>query len=225
MQKLSVMVVGEPKVGKTCVLIAYTTNAFPGEYIPTVFDDYPCNVMVDGIPINLICRDSSSDMPTFMRMLQTSEPADVVCLCFSYVDRGTLQCLEEKWHKPIHAAWPKTKFFVTGCKSDLRRDLPQESGAYRNALTMWEPAICPLLLAFFPAPLLEIMKGYYLPYAFDPVEDQDIKEVCSRLRCPSTYASALTPEGLKSVFDEAFRLAFTDKLKYRHGKGQKCSIS
>ncbi|PIK57189.1 Chain A, Rac1 P29s Mutant, partial [Apostichopus japonicus] len=108
-------------VGKSCLLISYVTNAFSGEYVPTVYENYTVKVNVDGKPVMLDLWDTSGqeclDRVRPLSYLNTS----VLLLCFSLTSRSSYK-YKEKWYPEIRHHCPNTPIILVGTKQDLRGD-------------------------------------------------------------------------------------------------------
>jgi Ras-related C3 botulinum toxin substrate 1 len=136
MQNIKCVVVGDGAVGKTCLLISYTTNAFPGEYIPTVFDNYSANVMVDGKPIQLGLWDTAGQ-EDYDRLRPLSYPqTDVFLVCFSIISRSSYENVKTKWIPEIKHHVPFAPFLLVGTKMDLRCDNVQQSTTTEEGIAL-----------------------------------------------------------------------------------------
>ncbi|CAD7680194.1 unnamed protein product [Nyctereutes procyonoides] len=103
METIKYIVVGDGAIGKTCLLISYTTNKFPSEYVPTIFDNYVVMVMIGGEPYALGLFDIAGGL-------------------FS---PSSFENVREKWVPEITHHCPKTPFLLKLAKNKQKPITPE----------------------------------------------------------------------------------------------------
>lgn len=114
------VVVGDGCVGKTCLMMMYSQDAFPDEYIPTVFESYQANVRVDDRVCCISLWDTAGQHE-YDRLRPLAYPqTDVFLVCFSIDSRDSYENVKQKWYPEIRHHCPHTPIVLAGTKTDLR---------------------------------------------------------------------------------------------------------
>src|SRR3990167_42206 len=123
MRNVRALVVGEKGVGKTALLITFTENRFPWEYVPPSLDNYTTGFEAKGLFFNLALWELRVGPNShYARLKKMSYPeTDVFIACFSISDRTSFGKVKW-WVEEARAYCPEAKVFVVLTKLDLRDD-------------------------------------------------------------------------------------------------------
>uniref|UniRef100_A0A6B2LK58 Uncharacterized protein n=1 Tax=Arcella intermedia TaxID=1963864 RepID=A0A6B2LK58_9EUKA len=120
--------VGDVGVGKTSLVMTYTSEAwstyytFP--YAPN-FERYGGNLLVDGTVVNLSILDTA-DTEEFDRLRVKEYPDTDVFLClFSVAHPPSFENVSARWHPELSHHCPGVPILLVGSKVDLREADPE----------------------------------------------------------------------------------------------------
>ncbi|XP_077574290.1 cdc42 homolog [Stigmatopora nigra] len=130
-RRVNCVLVGDGAVGKSSLVISYTTNGYPVKYVPTAFDNFTVMIVVDGTPVRLQLCDtagqkwgdgSANDELERLRPL-CYRNADVFLLCYSVVRPASFHNLTHRWLPEIRRHCPGAPLVLVGTQLDLREDV------------------------------------------------------------------------------------------------------
>lgn len=110
------------------MLIRYTTNNFPTEYIPRTDNNcsnYSADVLVDGAKVRLGLWDYANGDDRWedrLRALSYYPHTDVHVLVFSLISEGSFNCIEREWLPRVRRHSPTAPLVLVGTKLDMRGD-------------------------------------------------------------------------------------------------------
>ena len=87
------------------MLMSYVNNAFPGDYVPTVFDNYDACVKVGSGYITLNIWDTAGQ-EDYDRLRPLSYPqTDVFLVVFSLTGPASFENVRAKWFPEVSWVW------------------------------------------------------------------------------------------------------------------------
>ena len=102
------------------MLISYTTDKFPDEYAPFVFDNYSVNVNIQGEVWSMALLDTAGqedyDKCSSIVYLQT----DAFLVCFSVMSLPSLDNVKDKWVAELRSHDTQTPILLVGTQADLQ---------------------------------------------------------------------------------------------------------
>ena len=118
--KIKLVVVGDGAVGKTSMLFCLTKGEAPTEYIPTVFDNYERDVVVDDRPAFLSCWDTAGQ-EEFSHIRPLSYPdTSVFVVCCSVDNYASFENIRLLWLPELAQHAKDVPVIIVGTKCDLR---------------------------------------------------------------------------------------------------------
>ncbi|WVZ14889.1 hypothetical protein V8G54_012455, partial [Vigna mungo] len=198
--------VGDGAVGKTCMLICYTSNKFPTDYIPTVFDNFSANVAVDGSIVNLGLWDTAG---TGSFPLESSFSKNCVLIVHHPLTLDTLFTVlkgQEDYSRLRPLSYRGADIFVLAFSLISR-------ASYENVLKKWMPELrrfapnVPIVLVGTKLDLRED-RGYLGDHMGSNVITSAEGEELRKQIGAAAYieCSSKTQQNVKAVFDTAIKV-------------------
>eukprot|EP00301_Raphidiophrys_heterophryoidea_P025084 c8331_g1_i1.p1 GENE.c8331_g1_i1~~c8331_g1_i1.p1 ORF type:complete len:225 (+),score=63.59 c8331_g1_i1:147-821(+) len=111
--------VGDGAVGKTSLLISFSRNEFPTEYVPTVFDNHCANMFIDNKAYRVGLWDTAGQ-EAYDKLRNLSYPGtNVFLVCYSINSRVSFENVETKWVPEIRQ-YSSAPIVLVGTKFDQR---------------------------------------------------------------------------------------------------------
>lgn len=123
-KRRKLVIVGNARTGKTCVLFRFRDDKFPEfETLPTVMDNYFTTCELDNIHYEIELWDTAGQ-EQFDRLRPMSyNNADVVIILYSVTNQSSFDNVKMLWAPEINRYCPTTPIILAGNKLDLQRNI------------------------------------------------------------------------------------------------------